>query len=937
MRLDRVGRTLCLAAGAVGLLALLGWSLGLMQLATIRPGQPAMRPTTATATVMLAIASWSLAPRPAPHARRVLACVLALAVMGIAGVILAEHISGRDLLLAGLHPFGNGRAAIGLPSVLAALALLLLGAALLVFDWRPRGRARPSEWLTLAGGLSALGGLVGHAFGAGPSYVARGTEFVGISLPSAAALVVLSIGMMFLRPEAGLMRVASSRGPGGVLFRRLVLPVILLPIAIGLVVLNLYRAWKLDDVAAACAAIAAATSVSGLLLLPITAIPLDRAHAAAKLAQDRLEGIISTAADAIISVDGARRISMFNEGAVRVFGYSREEALGASLDTLIEPAEARPTGVSHRVIGRRKDGSEFPAEAAISQVEVDGEVTSTAVVRDMTARIALERELRDARGFLESVLESSTDYSVIAIDLERRIELWNAGAQRTYGYDRDEVLGTTVDLLFKPVDRESGIIPALFERALDETSVTATLVQCRKGGRQLLGSSVISCRAGPAGTTSGFVILTRDITDEHRRAEQERVLAELAGPPTASLDRVAILDNVVAIIVRDLADACVLDLIDQPGERGFVRRSRITCRDLVQAPRWKRLEEMSLDPRRASLGRTVLATKQASILTHVTPEYLDGLAQNEEHGALLRELAPVSTISVPLPAHGTFLGSMTLVSTDRTHRYKQEDIAFVETIGERLAAALENARLFEVAEAAIGARNDVLRVVAHDLRSPLATASLAAESLSRDHDERRRSTVVVTERILRALGRANAMIEDLLDVARLESGSLVIIPVARDLAKITQEAIEMHASAAKAAHVELTSHLEPELPLAWIDEARLLQVLGNLIGNALKFTPAGGHIDVRVSRMGGELEVCVADTGRGMSPEQLDHVFDRFWQADAADRRGAGLGLPIAKGLVEAHHGRIWIESELDRGTRILFRLPIAPRGQLDERTSAHA
>ncbi|MDX2086420.1 MAG: ATP-binding protein [Kofleriaceae bacterium] len=273
-------------------------------------------------------------------------------------------------------------------------------------------------------------------------------------------------------------------------------------------------------------------------------------------------------------------------------------------------------------------------------------------------------------------------------------------------------------------------------------------------------------------------------------------------------------------------------------------------------------------------------------------------------------------------------------------RYSEEDVPFFQTIGDRLAAALENARLLEVAETAIAARNDVLRVVAHDLRTPLATASLAAEMLFRPQDERRRNTVHISERILRALGRANDMIEDLIEVTRLESGGLAILPAARDIAKITSEAVEMHAAAANAARIELTRHLEQELPLAWVDEARVLQVLGNLIGNALNFTGAGGHIDVRVSRKGGELEVCVADTGQGIAPEHLGHVFDRFWQAQKNDRRGAGLGLAIAKGIVEAHHGRIWIESELGRGTRIYFTLPIAPaapRGQLDERTQPHA
>ena len=144
-----------------------------------------------------------------------------------------------------------------------------------------------------------------------------------------------------------------------------------------------------------------------------------------------------------------------------------------------------------------------------------------------------------------------------------------------------------------------------------------------------MGRSVISRRLGEDGAPAGFVVVTRDITEEHRRAEQERVLADIADPLTASLDRSAILTSVAGIVVRELADACVLDLLERPKHAAFVKRSRIAWRDPAAAPLWGRLEEMSVDPRCASLGRTVLATKQASVVTHITPEYLDALAPND--------------------------------------------------------------------------------------------------------------------------------------------------------------------------------------------------------------------------------------------------------------------------------------------------------------------
>ncbi len=142
---------------------------------------------------------------------------------------------------------------------------------------------------------------------------------------------------------------------------------------------------------------------------------------------------------------------------------------------------------------------------------------------------------------------------------------------------------------------------------------------------------------------------------------------------------------------------------------------------------------------------------------------------------------------------------------------------------------------------------------------------------------------------------------------------------------LAEEAVEMLASAATAAAIRLEAEVPPDLPLAWGDEARIVQLLGNLIGNALKFTPEGGQVRITAALAGAEIVVSVSDTGAGIPPDQVPHLFDRFWQAKKTDRRGAGLGLAIARGIVEAHGGRIWAESEAGHGSRFLFSLPLVP------------
>jgi signal transduction histidine kinase len=232
----------------------------------------------------------------------------------------------------------------------------------------------------------------------------------------------------------------------------------------------------------------------------------------------------------------------------------------------------------------------------------------------------------------------------------------------------------------------------------------------------------------------------------------------------------------------------------------------------------------------------------------------------------------------------------------------------------------------QAAEELARAREQVLAVVAHDLRNPLSTI-LGAASLLEDPTQDAREIRETLALIHRAVDRMNRLIGDLLDVTRLEVGRLVLEqePIAvRDLLAQTLESWE-----ATATSRGLSFEIDPvsEGLAVFADGSRVLQVLDNLVGNAVKFSDAGGRIAVRATRGEGsttEVRFSVSDTGPGIPPEVLKELFQRFWQANAADRRGIGLGLAICKGIVEAHGGRIWCESQLGHGARFTFTLPIS-------------
>ena len=235
--------------------------------------------------------------------------------------------------------------------------------------------------------------------------------------------------------------------------------------------------------------------------------------------------------------------------------------------------------------------------------------------------------------------------------------------------------------------------------------------------------------------------------------------------------------------------------------------------------------------------------------------------------------------------------------------------------------AEENARLFHEAQHATRARDEMLGVVAHDLRNPLNTIVMGASTMLEMLPESPPLLRNHAQIVRRAADRMNRLIQDLLDVRRIESGRLAVDPRPVTVALLVDETLEMLRPLAAAASLELATDLAPELPRVRADSGRILQVFSNLVGNAIKFTPAGGRITIGATRLDGEVRFEIADTGPGIPAEQLSHVFGQFWQGLRGDRRGIGLGLAIAKGIVEAHGGRIWVESVVGEGSRFYFTL----------------
>jgi PAS domain S-box-containing protein len=228
---------------------------------------------------------------------------------------------------------------------------------------------------------------------------------------------------------------------------------------------------------------------------------------------------------------------------------------------------------------------------------------------------------------------------------------------------------------------------------------------------------------------------------------------------------------------------------------------------------------------------------------------------------------------------------------------------------------------------AIKARDDMMGIVSHDLRNPANAVKMLARSITEGPGGRALPDDVRDriEVIRQAAEQIDALIQDLLDITRLEAGRLAVSRREVELGALIARSVEALRPLAHAGGLTLATKLPPVLPPVRVDPDRITQVLSNIIGNAVKFTPAGGSVTVSVQVDAAAVEVSVRDTGEGIPPAQLPRVFDRFYQASLtsrAPRHGAGLGLPIARGIVEAHGGRIWIDSAPGTGTTVHFTLP---------------
>ena len=425
------------------------------------------------------------------------------------------------------------------------------------------------------------------------------------------------------------------------------------------------------------------------------------------------------------------------------------------------------------------------------------------------------------------------------------------------------------------------------------------------------GDRWMSVKAAPVAAARGsearVVIVMRDVTAERRDREWQRFLGDASTALASSMELPAALEELAALAARTVADRCAVVLRRGNGEArvsafaAAVRAEHANVADLETVER----------------GRTDSLRAAQAAMTSQQP-----ILENEPGR---------SAMAVSLHLRGQTVGALVLASLGEGRRYGPADLGAAQELARRASIAIDNVRLLSEAQESVRAREDLLAIVSHDLRNPLgvvlaSSALLLKSSLPPEPPGKEGRARRQIEAIERAGNRMNRLIRDLLDFAAIQAGHLSVSSHPREVGTLIREVLDALEPLAATKTIKLVDGTPQSAGLTIsCDHDRVIQLFSNVVGNAVKFTPEGGTVVLRAEQDDAMVRFAVADNGPGIAIEELPYVFDRYYQARRRNRDGIGLGLSIARGIVEAHGGRIWVESPTAAGgggTTFFFTLP---------------
>ncbi len=560
------------------------------------------------------------------------------------------------------------------------------------------------------------------------------------------------------------------------------------------------------------------------------------------------------------------------------------------------------------------------AEIAVGKVETLG---TFAVELERPPQLATARPGGSTHLRLYSQLYVFAPIAYCTIDAREMIVDLNLVASALFGVERAWLINKPIRAVARSMDYQ--LLHSRLRSCLEwgKQDRFEMEVISRKGQRLLLEVQPYRL-LDDAGAPSGCLLTVEDMT---ARADAEQALQFLAGLTQRLNDLLRSPEALTAVaeaLVPFPATACIVSMqeplisISQFGVSHADRAAGAVLEKLARAEAFPPTAKRALD----SLGRggEPLLVEQLGTADRTLIEL------DENLGRWTRDLALGSYVLLPLAAGGEHLGTLFLARDRATVPFGARDLPLLKAVAQRCSTALENVRLYQIALRAARLRDEFVAMVSHDLSNAISAVQLTASSMAKQETGGGRLKNGASDgwrRVENAATWMQRLIQRLLDISVIESNRLSVMVGPERVVDLLTPVLEIAQPSANAKSVSLRVEVSGEI-WARADQERIQQVFSNLISNAIKFSPRGGTVTIR-AKAEDRILVCVSDQGKGISAEEQKHIFDRFWQAKRTRRPGVGLGLAIARGIIRAHGGALWVESEVGRGSTFSFTLEACP------------
>lgn len=635
-----------------------------------------------------------------------------------------------------------------------------------------------------------------------------------------------------------------------------------------------------------------------------------------------LASIVNSSDDTILSktLDGI--IISWNGAAERMFGYTADEIIGKHISLIIPPSRLQEEEIilSNILKGKKidnfetirvaKDGRQIPVSLSISPVQdKNGNIIGASkIARDITEIV----KSQERKAILAAIVNTSDD-TIISKSLEGIITSWNLSAQKMFGYTEQEVIGKHISILI-PHSR-------LYEEEIILSNIVKgnkvdhfETVRLAKNGKEVHVSVSVSPVKDNRGNIIGASKIARDIGTQKLAKESMKRYArnlEIIYSMGKSISGELNLNNILQKVVDETTSltgakfgAFFYNAVNENGED-------ITLFAIsgVSADKAEQLATLKDSP-------VFLPTfnGETKLISDLNTEFT--ISEQE-----LAELNLVSFLSVPvISKSGDVIGGL-FFGHPEVDKFTNEHEDLVTAIASQASIGLDNAKLYEEVKLLNSKKDEFIGLASHELKTPLTSISGYLQILERTLSEDKNKKFV--NKTILQVNKLTSLVSDLLDVSKIEAGKLQLAKEMFDIRFVLNEAIELIDHSNVSATITLDTEID-SLPV-YGDPQRIEQVVINFLTNAIKYSPSNSEVKVSLISTDNEVLVGVKDSGIGISEEMRSKVFSRFYRVEGLSPHmsGLGIGLYLSKEIIERHDGKIWVESELDKGSTFWFSLPL--------------